>query len=137
PLVAQGEGWRVERVGDAAGGLPTGVMYTSSAGETPMALDVRNRSGAPGRGRTRLGIIDCDVHQGTRGVADLFPYLSSHWVNYIQESGFGGLPNAPYPKGANGGSRADSRPPGGGPPGSDPDFLREQLLDTFGIDRAV
>jgi uncharacterized protein len=102
-----------------------------------MAVDVRGRSGATRRGRTPLGIVDCDVHQGTRGVSDLFPYLSSHWVNYIQESGFRGLPNAPYPKGANGGSRADSRPPGGGPAGSDPDFLRAQLLDEFGIDRAV
>jgi predicted TIM-barrel fold metal-dependent hydrolase len=82
-------------------------------------------------------MVDCDVHQTMKGVADLFPYLASHWVNYIQESGFRQLPNAPYPKGANGGSRADAKPPGGGPPGSDVGFLKSQLLDAYGIDVAI
>ena len=72
-----------------------------------------------------------------KGIADLFPYLSAHWVNYIQESGFRQLPNAPYPKGANGGSRADATPPNGGPAGSDVAFLKAQLLDTYGIDVAI
>ena len=35
------------------------------------------------------------------------------------------------------GSRQDSRPPAGGPPGSDSDFLREQLIDAYGHDYAV
>jgi len=85
----------------------------------------------------RLPIVDCDVHQSTRSIADLFPYLASHWVEYIEESGFRALPNAPYPKGANGGSRADARPPDGGPPGSDVGLMQEQLLDAYGIDCAI
>jgi predicted TIM-barrel fold metal-dependent hydrolase len=35
------------------------------------------------------------------------------------------------------GSRLDSRPPSSAPPGSDPDFLRRQLIDEYGVAYAV
>ena len=35
------------------------------------------------------------------------------------------------------GSRRDSVPPAGGPKGSDPDFLREQLIDEYGVAYAI
>jgi predicted TIM-barrel fold metal-dependent hydrolase len=35
------------------------------------------------------------------------------------------------------GSRLDAVPPDGGPSGSDPDFLRQQLLNTFGYAYAI
>ena len=33
--------------------------------------------------------------------------------------------------------RLDSKPPSGDPPGSDPDFLREQLIDEYGVAYAI
>lgn len=35
------------------------------------------------------------------------------------------------------GARLDSRPPDGGGPGTDPDFLRKQLLEEYGIAHAI
>jgi predicted TIM-barrel fold metal-dependent hydrolase len=90
-----------------------------------------------GRPKSELGLVDCDVHQTVRSIEDLHPYLSRHWVGYIRESGFARLPNAPYPKVAHGGERVDARPAGGGRAGSDRVLLREQLLDAYGVDRAI
>ncbi len=88
-------------------------------------------------GRTDLKLIDCDVHHNWHSIADLFPHLPKYWVNYVRESGFARLPNAPYPKGANGGQRQDAKPEGGGPAGSDRELMRRQLLDGYGVDYAI
>jgi predicted TIM-barrel fold metal-dependent hydrolase len=89
-------------------------------------------------GRTRLGIIDCDVHNTAPSVAYLQRYLPERWHPYVPQL-FGrtwagvtiGARQAPdiY--------RRDSHPPGGGAPGSDVGFLREQLLDRWGIEKAI
>ncbi|MBO0707232.1 MAG: amidohydrolase, partial [Candidatus Dormibacteraeota bacterium] len=42
-----------------------------------------------------------------------------------------------YPRANDHAARTDSWPPGGGPPGSDLDFLREQLLDRWDMDIGV
>jgi predicted TIM-barrel fold metal-dependent hydrolase len=91
-----------------------------------------------GAGRTKLGIIDCDVHNTAPSVAYLKRYLPERWHPYVPQL-FGrtwagvtiGARQAPdiY--------RRDSHPPSGGAPGSDVDFLREQLLDRWGIEKAV
>ena len=80
------------------------------------------------------GTIDTDVHPYVNTIDDLIPYLSARWVQYIKQSGF----KAPggqyaYPKGYDMAARRDAWPPSGGRPGSDPDFAREQLLDTWGM----
>jgi hypothetical protein len=36
-----------------------------------------------------------------------------------------------------GGMRWDSTPPSGGPPGSDPEFMKEQLLDKYNYSYAI
>jgi predicted TIM-barrel fold metal-dependent hydrolase len=87
--------------------------------------------------KTKLGLIDCDVHHELRSLADLHPYLSRYWLNYLDETCFRGLPNAPYPRSANRGTRVDARPTGGGPAGSDVDLMRKQLLDEYDVDTAV
>ena len=51
-----------------------------------------------------LTLIDCDAHHNWRGVTDVLPYLPRYWADYVGESGFKALPNAPYPKGVGGGS---------------------------------
>ena len=87
--------------------------------------------------KPRLAFVDCDVHQQLRSFADLHPYLSRYWVSYLEESGFSALPNAPYPKGANRGERVDARPAGGGPAGSDPELMRQQLLEEYGVEVVI
>src|SRR5436309_5143382 len=87
--------------------------------------------------RTKRAIIDCDVHHYVPSIRALRPYLPLQWQRYIEESGFQGPAISPYPKGTPGASRLDAFPPTGGPAGSDLPFLREQLLDTWGIDCAI
>ena len=99
--------------------------------------DTAPDSAAVGGNGAALSLIDCDVHNSPRSIADLLPYLSERWKAYIGQSGFAGPPGPTYPKGFANAARRDAWPPDGGPPGSDPDFARAQLLDRWGIDAAV
>src|SRR5690242_10684054 len=84
----------------------------------------------------RLGIIDCDIHPFPRPGA-LARYLPERWRNHLTEYGqmtcsfYAGRGN--YPRFQPYLSRRDSVPPDGGPPGSNVDFIREQLLDPYNI----
>ncbi len=90
------------------------------------------------RTAAKLRIVDCDVHHALRSTADLHPYLPRRWREHFDSFGlrapvpFAG--SSPYPKAAPALSRTDAWPPNGGPPGSDLGFLREQLLDRYGIE---
>lgn len=91
---------------------------------------------------TRVGLIDCDVHNAVPSDAALRPYLSAKWRSYAEL--VGSRTYSPYLKGYRypkvspaGGSRVDSWPPSGQIPGSDLSFMREQLLDLYGIDCAI
>src|SRR5215212_9716898 len=86
---------------------------------------------------TGRAIIDVDVHHYVPSIRTLLPYLSRRWQSYVEESGFQGPVGSPYPKGSPGASRLDAFPPAGGPAGSDLPFLREQLLDAWGIECAI
>jgi predicted TIM-barrel fold metal-dependent hydrolase len=79
-------------------------------------------------------IIDADVHSVVPSVKDLYPYLSEYWKNYIDISEYKRPPTNHTPSG---GPRIDALPPGGGPAGSDADFMRAQLLDQWNIEYAV
>ncbi len=98
-------------------------------------------SSEPTAGRTaskRVGLVDCDVHNTAPSVQYLMKFLPERWHPYVPQI-FGrtwagvtiGARQAPdiY--------RRDSHPPNGGPPGSDFEFLREQLLERWGVDRAI
>ena len=102
---------------------------------TPYDADVLDLGNSPAD--ARLQRIDCDVHHALRGLDDLRPFLSTRWWEHLQTFGlrmpvpFSG--SAPYPKATPALSRTDAWPPGGGPPGSDVAFMREQLLDRYDI----
>ena len=85
---------------------------------------------------SKYGIIDCDIHPFPRPGA-LNKYLSERWRKHIAEYGqFSAGPYAgrgTYPRFQPFLSRRDSFPPDGSPPGSDVDFMREQLLDAYNI----
>lgn len=73
-------------------------------------------------------IIDCDVHQTRRSDEELLPYLPEPWKSEVKQYGQRRLESGIINEG---GMRWDSTPPDGGPPGSNPDFLRAQLLDKY------
>ena len=85
---------------------------------------------------SRLGIIDCDVHPSPKPGA-LNAYLSERWRKHLAEYGkFATGPYADrgtYPRFTPAVARRDAWPPNGGPPGSDVDFIRKQLLDPYNI----
>jgi predicted TIM-barrel fold metal-dependent hydrolase len=80
-------------------------------------------------------IIDTDVHQTFRDWSDLQPYLQEPWHSRVLEAGsrVGGLG---YLSPA-GHRRKDAYPPNGGPPGSDPDLLIQQLFHDNNVDIAI
>ncbi|WP_205347016.1 amidohydrolase family protein [Pseudonocardia broussonetiae] len=87
------------------------------------------------------GLIDCDVHNAVPSDAALLPYLPARWRRHLEL--VGSRTYSPfakgyaYPKAARFASRHDAWPPSGGPPGSDLEFMRAQLLDAYGVDVAV
>jgi predicted TIM-barrel fold metal-dependent hydrolase len=86
----------------------------------------------------RHGLVDCDVHPTLRSHDALKPYLAQRW--HAEYEQFPGRESRGTLAGARPGrsfNRDDAVPPGGGPPGSDYDFLREQLLDRWQVDRAI
>ena len=70
------------------------------------------------------GTIDTDVHPYPNSIADLTPFLSARWVQYIEQSGFKGPPGNQYPKGYELAGRRDAWPPNGRRVGSDHNFTR-------------
>jgi predicted TIM-barrel fold metal-dependent hydrolase len=82
-------------------------------------------------------MIDCDIHNVLPSVRALFPYLPEWWQHYVEESGFTGPAGENYPAGAPTSTRADARPPDGGPAGSDLGLLRGQLLDGWGVEYGI
>ena len=91
--------------------------------------------------QTRLKTVDCDVHHALRSHRDLFAFLAPRWRDHIETYGFRQpvpfTDSAPYPKTAPALSRTDAWPTDGGPPGSDLDFMRRQLLDPNNVEFAM
>ena len=89
----------------------------------------------------RVGIFDCDIHPTLKRPGDIKAYLSERWQRHFDEYGdfirqpfLGALA---YPKATRALSRTDAWPPGGGAPGSDLDFMREQHLEANNVARGV
>lgn len=104
--------------------------------ETPVA---RTRREGPEAGQA---IIDCDVHPALPGgLATLYPLMPAAWRERFRTKAGHLAVAAPlgfrfeHPSGS--AARMDARTPEGKPPGSDPDYLRKDLLDQHGISLAV
>jgi predicted TIM-barrel fold metal-dependent hydrolase len=93
---------------------------------------------APGQdARSGLPVYDVDVHEAFTSLNDLLPYLADPWKDLMARASWKGL-TPPYVKWASGGGgRADSKPAGGGPPGSDYELMKSQLLDAYNIKKVV
>lgn len=98
-------------------------------------------------------MIDCDVHQELRDAdADLFPYLSEGWQEFVMGPEMPGGETSVHWEGGRlsllpetrlyaanpfGAMRKDAFPSEGGGPGSSPSFMVEQYLDPYQVDAAV
>ena len=81
-------------------------------------------------------LIDCDVHQAIRDYRELHPYLDPVWRRLRQRAAASAGPPPGYLTSV-GLYRKDVTPPGGGEPGSDPDWLRQQLLDRYNVKHPI
>ena len=79
----------------------------------------------------RTGLIDCDVHVYPRSRDEIRQYMLMPWQARYRGGGRGFFDNPVH------GGRLDAVPPDGSPAGSDPAFLREQLLEPFGHAYAI
>ena len=81
-------------------------------------------------------LVDTDVHITPRSLGELQPYLPARWRAYVRESGVASLESDLYPPRSPLSAIPGARP-ADGPPGSDPELLRTQLLDPWRLDVAV
>ena len=85
--------------------------------------------------RPTYELIDCDVHQTITDYRTFHPYLPQAWRKYVSARGFGG-PTSGYLTSV-GLYRKDVVPPKGGEPGTDPDWLRTQLMEQYNVKYAL
>ncbi len=85
-----------------------------------------------------MGFVDCDVHPFFRTPDEFDAFLSARWREHRKT--FGNRPRqglskaTTYPRMSPGvGMRMDAWPKDGGPPGSNLELMREQLLDLFDV----
>jgi predicted TIM-barrel fold metal-dependent hydrolase len=85
-------------------------------------------------------VIDCDIHHAWRDPAEVVEYMTPGWREFIKGPGRAGLLPISSPSSFQhplGGNRDDTFPPGGGPPGSDYELMRQQLLDPARVSAGV
>jgi predicted TIM-barrel fold metal-dependent hydrolase len=89
-------------------------------------------------GRVAVQIVDADVHTHLLTPA-LVDHLQEPWKSRLARRPPPPLHTYYFPPDAanGGGMRMDSYPPGGGRPGSDPDFAFEQLIREAGVDIGI
>ena len=105
---------------------------------TPTASSTSSSPRSRPDGKTDVTLVDCDIHP-VMTPAMMLERMSSRWRRHLERWGR----RTPviteiYPRARNAGMRADSWPDvPGGVPGSDPELLREQLLDEWNFDYGV
>jgi len=88
------------------------------------------------------GYVDCDVHPYFKNPAELDAFLPTRWREHRKEYGarsrsaLAYMPQYPRLSPQNG-MRMDAFPPDGSLPGSDLPFMREQLIDLFGMAHGI
>jgi predicted TIM-barrel fold metal-dependent hydrolase len=80
-------------------------------------------------------IIDCDVHHAQRSMDQIIEHIPEPYKTEVAKYGWRQLQSGIRYE--DGGTRWDTTPPNGGGPGTDPEFLKEQHLDRYGIRYAL
>ncbi len=86
--------------------------------------------------RSLPGAIDCDVHPSVPAMTSLFPHLSEHWREVVEQSGLPDLETMNYPPGSPLTARSDWRPPSG-KPAANIELMRTQALDRWQLGAAI
>jgi predicted TIM-barrel fold metal-dependent hydrolase len=81
-------------------------------------------------------ILDTDSHNLAMPT-DLIPYMSERWGRYLESFGLRTAGELGIPRARWNACRADSWSPSGRPPGNDPEFFIEQLLDKYDINATI
>jgi predicted TIM-barrel fold metal-dependent hydrolase len=97
-----------------------------------MAVHTRLNERRVGAGRAGLPAIDVDVHPGA-APDQIDPWMPNRWRNYRPWGQRHMTMSLDLTRLRERASRSDAFPPSGGPPGSDPDFIVEQLLDRYDL----
>jgi len=84
----------------------------------------------------KVKVVDCDVHLTPRSKDEIFERMSEPWRSRLGRRRANASGKATYAT-LTPGKRLDSYPPGGGPPGSEPEFVYEQLFESAGVDFAM
>jgi predicted TIM-barrel fold metal-dependent hydrolase len=85
-----------------------------------------------GKQKKLNGIIDCDVHPYPRNIDQIKAYMPEPWRSRFNGNEKRGFYDNPIHV-----NRLDAFTPDGGYPCSDPAYMREHLLDEYGIDYAI
>jgi predicted TIM-barrel fold metal-dependent hydrolase len=83
-------------------------------------------------GRAGMPVIDADIHANAMP-QQLAPWMPRRWRDYAPYGNRYTMLSLDLVRAREWAARSDSFPPGGGIPGSDPDFIIEQLLDRYDI----
>ena len=100
---------------------------------------ISSRPDAPGK--TRLRIVDCDIHPAVKSGEDIAKHLPKRWRDHLATYGshvrqaYSG--SQAYPRMSPDTARADSWPPNGGKPASDLGFMQQQHLDAYDIEFGI
>src|SRR5579871_4224383 len=88
--------------------------------------------------RSKLKIIDCDIHPSLRSREALFPFLETRWQERLRTYGpHSRTPftsTTPYPRIAPLIARRDAWPPTSGATGSNLAFMQKQHLDPYNVE---
>jgi hypothetical protein len=87
--------------------------------------------------REKLAVIDGDIHNAPASDKTLYKYLPARWQRHHELIGLRGHYGGYYPRAMPNAARHDAWPDNGQPPGSDLEFLRGQLLDTWGLEYGI
>jgi predicted TIM-barrel fold metal-dependent hydrolase len=106
-----------------------------------MNVQVAARRDVAAGQKSRLAVADGDIHPALPSLAHIKRFLSKRWADHLDTYGLlprhGFLSGPAYPKGQPDAMRRDAYPPGGGRPGSDLDFMREQHLDCNNVELGI
>lgn len=107
-----------------------------------MTLDLEITAQSKSAEKTRLAVIDTDIHNFDVYEDPVFnqiltDYLAPEWREYHKMIGMRGHLGSAYPRAQPNAARADAWPPSGRPPGTDLEFMREQLLDAWDMEFGI
>jgi len=86
------------------------------------------------------GVIDCDLHPTIPKIGQIFPYISQEWrrvMEYRKDALFFTQIPGRQPRWSATFNQIDAAPPGGGAPGSDPQWMARHYLDQHDIETGI